>query len=374
MVASGFEIRRQFWGLNLTHGRMPLAAAVKRGRAIGPDGGAVGWLDTETTGLAGGTGTYVFLIGIGAIEDGMFTVTQYFLADLGAEAEMLLAVGEHLSRLDALVTFNGARFDLPLLQTRFLLSRMREFYKERPHLDLLTYARRLWYRPLGGYSLALLEHNILQVKRSLDVPGWLIPSLYVEYLRTGERGPLEPVFSHNEQDLLSLLALHGVTGEALARPDALSVTVDWFGLGRLVEQRGDGEAARRCYETNLDRETDPAVRWRTALALARHYRRRGACERLLQLWQRELVAGVLPAWKALERMAMLWEWQLGDPRLALAYTERALSSLAATPPTTTERAAARLGMRWDRLARKVSFRSARADAGPAPLAAHPRPG
>src|SRR3972149_1956450 len=95
MPRDGFEGRRQFWGLNLTHGRMPLGDAVERGRGVGPNGGAIGWLDTETTGLAGGTGTYVFLVGIGAIEDRMFVVTQYFLADLAAEAERLRAVGGH---------------------------------------------------------------------------------------------------------------------------------------------------------------------------------------------------------------------------------------------------------------------------------------
>ncbi len=323
-------MRRQFWGLTLTHGRMPLADAVERGRVVGPDGGAIGWLDTETTGLAGGTGTYVFLVGIGTIEGGMFAVTQYFLADLAAEGEMLRAVGDHLRRLDALVTFNGARFDLPLLQTRFLLSRQREDLDDRPHLDLITYARRLWHRPLGGYSLARLEQGVLAVERGLDVPGWLIPSLYVQYLRTGDRVPLEPVFSHNEQDLLSLLALHGTTGETLARPDGVSIAVDWFGLGRLLEQRGNLDAARRCYETSLAGESEAHMRWRTALALARHYRRRGQRERLLALWQGELAAGVLPLWQPLERLAMVWEWQMGDPRRALALTDRALAQVDGT--------------------------------------------
>src|SRR3989304_8850074 len=101
MPRDGFEVRRQFWGLNLTHGRVPGGAGVGRGRVGGPDGGAIGWLDTETTGLAGGTGTYVFLVGIGAIEDRMFVVTQYFLADLAAGAEMLRAVGGPPRRLGA---------------------------------------------------------------------------------------------------------------------------------------------------------------------------------------------------------------------------------------------------------------------------------
>lgn len=323
-----------------------------RGRALGPQGRAVGWLDTETTGLAGGTGTYVFLVGIGTVEDGAFVVTQYFLADLAAEAEMLRAVGNHLRRLDALVTFNGTRFDLPLLQTRFLLSRQEEPLGARAHLDLITHARCLWYRPLGGYSLARLEQEILQVHRNLDVPGWLIPSLYVDYLRTGDRDPLEPVFAHNEQDLLSLLALHGTAGETLARPQSPPVVVDWFGLGRLLEERSD-PAAARCYQRALAEESDIRARRRAALALARHYRRCGDRRRLLALWQRELAAGILPAWQVLERLAVIWEWQMGDRCRALEATAHALAWLDAEE----QRAAMRLRRRWDRLRRKVERQS-----------------
>ncbi len=335
---------------------MPLRTALAQGRTLGPPGASIGWLDTETTGLAGGTGTYVFLVGIGTIEDGAFFVTQYFLADLGAEAAMLAAVGEHLRRLDALVTFNGTRFDLPLLQTRFLLSR-RESLDERPHLDLITTARRLWYRPLGGYSLARLEQMILRVERYMDVPGWLIPSMYVSYLRSGDKGEVEPVFAHNAQDLLSLLALHGTAGELVNNPRDAAVTVDWFGLGRLLDQRGDRDAALRCYEENLTGESQPASRRRTALALARHYRRRGDSHRLVALWQGELEAGVIAAWEILERLAMVWEWQMNDPARALTLARDALAHLDDSEQRSDGAPfAARLRHRCARLTRKTRVR------------------
>jgi len=348
-MATAFEVRREFWSLDLVHGRMPLREALARGAALGPPGTALGWLDTETTGLAGGTGTYVFLVGIGTVEDGAFFVTQYFLTDLGAEASMLAAVGEHLRRLDALITFNGTRFDLPLLQTRFLIAR-RESLEERPHLDLITMARRLWYRPLGGYSLALLEQTVLAVDRYLDIPGWLIPSLYVQYLRTGDRTEVEPVFAHNTQDLLSLLTLHGTTGALVADPRPPAFVVDWLGLGRVLEQRGEDGAAAQCYEANLAGEGNAPARWRTALALARQYRRRGETRRLLALWERELDAGILPAWQVLERLAMVWEWQWRNPRRALAHVLRALDCCGGASPRQVER----LRCRQARLAGKVS--------------------
>ncbi len=363
-MSTGFDVRREFWSLDLTHGRMPLRTALAQGRTLGPPGASIGWLDTETTGLAGGTGTYVFLIGIGTIEDGAFFVTQYFLADLGAEAAMLEAVGEHLRRLDALVTFNGTRFDLPLLQTRFLLSR-RESLEERPHLDLMTTARRLWYRPLGGYSLARLEQMVLGVQRYMDAPGWLIPSMYVSYLRSGDTTEVEPVFAHNAQDLLSLLALHGTAGELVNNPRSAAVTVDWFGLGRLLDQRSDRDAALCCYEANLAGEDQPAARRKTALALARHYRRRGDGRRLVALWQGELEAGMIAAWEVLERLAMVWEWQMKDPARALALAQDALAHVDGSEQRSSER----LRHRCARLRHKTQIRLGPAAEDRAPPAA-----
>lgn len=323
----GFDVRTRAWPSDRVHGLHSLADAVAFGRTAGPEGGTVAWLDTETTGLAGGTGTYVFLIGIATAEDGCVSLTQYFLRDLAAEPAMLDTVGDHLRRVNALVTFNGTRFDLPLLQTRFLLCRMRAQVAMESHLDVMNLARRLWYRRLGGYSMALLEQMILKVERFLDVPGWIIPSLYVQFLQTGDVDVLEPVFAHNEQDILSLVALHGLAGELLARPDRPPVTVDWFGLGRLLDGRGNTETAVDCYRLALEEERDPATRRRAVTALARHHRRSGQRSRLLDLWEHEVGVGVLPRWQVLERLAMVWEWELRDSRRALTMTDEALAAL-----------------------------------------------
>lgn len=328
---------------------MPLGDAYEVGRTAGPEGERIAWLDTETTGLAGGTGTYVFLIGLAAVDDGQVTLTQHFLQHLSAEAEMLESLRDHLRQYDALVTFNGTRFDLPLLQTRFLLNRLRADLETQSHLDLMTLARRLWYRRLGGYSLALLEQAILRVERFIDVPGWMVPSLYVQYLNCGDLDLLEPVFEHNAQDVLSLVALHGVAGELLAFPDRPRIAVDWFGLGRLLETRENREAAAGCYRVALKEERDPAVRRRAATALARYYRRSGRINELLALWDREAQAGILPQWLALERLAMLSEWQMCDTQRALALTDEALACLNGA----NDSCQLRLLHRRDRLLRKM---------------------
>jgi hypothetical protein len=323
--SSGFEVRRRTWPLDHVHAHMPLETAAALGRAVGPEAARVAWLDTETTGLAGGTGTYVFLVGIASFDGGDFVLTQYFLRHLSAEAEMLEALRDDLRTFDGLVTFNGARFDLPLLQTRFLLSRIRYEFEDAPHLDVMSLARRLWHRRLGGYSMGLLEQMVLHVDRFEDVPGWMIPSLYVQYLTCGDLDLLEPVFAHNAADLLSLVSLHGLTGEMLTHPGDVRLPVDWSGLGRLLDQRGNCDAAAECYRTALADESDPSARRRTVTALARYYRRRRQRQALLELWEAEAAQRILPAWQVLERLAMIWEWEFRTPRDALAYAERALA-------------------------------------------------
>ena len=344
-----FEVRRRTWPLDHVHGLMPLGDAAERGRTLGPGGARIAWLDTETTGLAGGTGTYVFLIGVATVDDGEFVLTQYFMSHLAHEADMLETISEDLRRYDALVTFNGTRFDLPLLQTRFLLSRLRPAFDLDAHLDVMTLARRLWYRRLGGYSMGLLEQLVLGVERFIDVPGWQIPSLYVQYLHTGDLDALEPVFAHNASDVLSLLALHGLAGDMLSRPDRIRVVVDWSGLARLLEVRQQIDAAVRCYQTALGDEHETAARARTVTALGRIYRRRGLVRDLLDLWEGELTMPVLPRWLVLERLAMIWEWQFRNPTRALAVTDDALANLNGGDPRPRER----LLHRRERLLRRL---------------------
>ena len=350
MGTAGYDIHTRTWPLDRVHGMYSLADSVEVGRAAGPAGTSVAWLDTETTGLAGGTGTYVFLIGVATVDDGGISLTQYFLRDLAAEPEMLDNVGTHLHRFDALVTFNGTRFDLPLLQTRFLLCRIRAGLEITHHLDVMGLARRLWHRRLGGYSMALLEQTILKVERAADVPGWMIPSLYVQFLHTGDVDLLEPVFAHNAHDILSLIALHGIAGDVLAHPERVPVTVDWFGLGRLLDERGRAEPASECYRRALEDEGDPGVRRRAVTALARHYRRTGQRAPLLTLWAGEVERGVLPRWLALERLAMIWEWEFRDPHRALAYADQSFAALGSNLPALQQR----LMHRRQRLRRKLA--------------------
>jgi hypothetical protein len=286
------------------------------------------FLDVETTGLSGGTGTYVFLVGLGTFEDGAFHLRQFFLADLWGEAAMLAAVTEVLERCRALVTFNGRRFDLPLLETRLTLSRLPPAPPAVPHLDLLYPARRLYRRRLPSCRLAALECALLGVEREDDVPGWAIPALYFEYVRRGEARPLRAVFKHNALDILSLVGLTAHMGRLWSRP-APEDPDDCLALARCEESDGRPLEAISLYQAglggDLDGERRAYARWRLACLC----RRQGCWEDAARLWQEEAGDG-RPAGRRLEalvELAKLEEHRRHDYAAAEALTRRALSLL-----------------------------------------------
>ena len=250
-------VRREY-PLTHTHGRQPLGpafaaplellSAVARAELPAGDSRGLLFLDTETTGLAGGTGTYVFLVGVGRLDGDRFVVAQYFMRDFDEEPALLAALAPLLEQAAGVVTFNGSAFDLPLLETRFVLARRR--WPAPLHLDLLRPARRVFTLRCADCRLATLEREVLGLERDDDVPGALIPTLYFDFLRSRRAAPLARVFDHNRHDVLSLVALLGWFGRALARHDHLGAE-DLAGLGRLWEPV-DLERGLGCYRVALD--------------------------------------------------------------------------------------------------------------------------
>jgi len=167
------------------------------------------FLDTETTGLSGGTGTHVFLVGVGRFIGEVFHVRQFFMRHPGDERAVLSALQDDLSDAAAIVSYNGRTFDIPLLHTRFMMHGRRFSAPER-HFDLLSSSRAIWKHRLPSCSLSAIELEVLGVERSVDAPGWMIPQLYFDYLRSRHVQMLEPVFEHNRQDILSLARLAAV--------------------------------------------------------------------------------------------------------------------------------------------------------------------
>ncbi len=240
------------------------------------------FLDTETTGLAGGTGTYAFLVGAAWLEDDRLVLAQYFMRDFDEEAALLDALAPLVERASGVVTFNGAGFDLPLLETRFILAR-RRWPGGLGHLDLLRPSRRVWSARFADCRLATLEREVLGLAREDDVPGALIPGLYFDFLRSRRAAPLARVFAHNRDDVLSLVALLGWFGRALVAADHLQAE-ELAGLGRLWEPV-DVARALACYRGALAAGLGPAAAQRVRLRLARWEKRAARWDAACELWQ-----------------------------------------------------------------------------------------
>jgi uncharacterized protein YprB with RNaseH-like and TPR domain len=249
------------------------------------------YVDVETTGLAGGTGTYAFLVGVGAFEGERFTVTQYFMRDLDEEPALLAALAPRLEAASGLVTFNGSGFDLPLLETRFVLAR-RRWPAMLPHVDLLRPARRVWTWAFSDCRLGTLERDALGFTREHDVPGAMIPALYFQYLRSRNARPLARIFTHNRDDVVALAALLGWFARALDADHARSLTpLERLGLGRLLEPV-DPERSLGHYHAALASGVTGGPALAACLRAAAGEKRRERWETACDLWRTAVAVGV----------------------------------------------------------------------------------
>ncbi len=235
------------------------------------------FLDTETTGLAGGTGTYAFLIGVGSIGDDGFRVRQFFMRDYSEEASLLASLGEHLAKFDVLITYNGKAYDQPLLETRYRMVRGRPPFARMEHLDLLFGARRLWKLRLDSCRLVDLEYQVLGVERQGDLPGEMIPYYYFEYLRMRQAFRLVPIFHHNAIDIVSLACLTAIVPAAFGSADGASMRhgADMIGLARWLAAAGRDEEAVGLYRRAVEAGLPDGLLFRTLAEIGALERRLG---------------------------------------------------------------------------------------------------
>jgi uncharacterized protein YprB with RNaseH-like and TPR domain len=271
------------------------------------------FLDTETTGLAGGTGTYAFLVGLAWWDAGGLQVEQFFMRDFSEEHSLLHELSRRLAERPVLVTFNGKSFDWPLLESRFTMTRSITVPKLATHLDLLHPARALWKLRLGSVRLVELERHVLDAprlgwRRDDDVASALIPQFYFDYLRGGPMEPLAGVVRHNQMDLRGLAALFGKINALLSEPGAAEETesLDLFGLSRFLQRRGEPDRAHsacsQALEIGLPAEFLPKARRELALMA----KRRGEHDRAAEIWQ-EIVADPQDGIYACEQLAIHFE-------------------------------------------------------------------
>lgn len=310
------------------------------------------FLDTETTGLAG-AGTMAFMVGVGFFEERAFVVRQYFLRDHGDEPAMLSLLAELLAAKAGLITFNGRSFDLPLLNGRYLMNRRLTDLLERPHIDLLPPARRLWRRRLDSCALSSLEQHLLGVERSHDdVPGWLIPSLYRNYLLSGDPGELLGVFYHNQIDMLSMVTLAARIVRQFERPLDDDHPLDLVSLGRWQADLGLVAEAEQTLRLALACDPPLPVYHQALHRLGQLLKQNDRREEAVAVWQQIAVSSYDDVSAHVE-LAMHYEWQHHDPATALRWTDRALELVARWSPAQARLVRPELENRKGRLHRKM---------------------
>ncbi len=279
------------------------------------------FLDTETTGLSGGTGTCAFLVGVGRITAEGFRVRQFFMREHGEEASLLDALARYLQPFRVLITYNGRAFDQPLLETRYRLNRARPPFSRMEHLDLLFGARRLWKLRFDRCRLVDLENQVLGVEREGDVPGALIPYIYFEYLRTRQAARLLPVFHHNQIDILTLACLTAIVPRAFHSEDALTNGAEMAGVARWLREAGELERSRDLFRRAIEAGLADELLFRTMWDVAALERRLGGPA--VAMWS-DLASARNPfRAQAMEELAKHWEHQEKDYARALDLTRSA---------------------------------------------------
>jgi uncharacterized protein YprB with RNaseH-like and TPR domain len=240
------------------------------------------FLDTETTGLMGDSGAYAFLIGVGRITKGGFSVRQFFMREYAEEKSILKALSAHLDNFDTLVTYNGKTYDQPLLEIRYRARRLESPFNRLAHVDLLHGSRRIWKLRYDNCKLSFLENRVLGVERHGDLAGELIPYVYFEYLRYGEALRLVPIFHHNAIDILSLGCLTAIVPAAFrgATPDSLEAMglrrgEEYLGIARWFQASGDHEKALALLDHAVALGLPDSLLFNTLWEIARLHRRAG---------------------------------------------------------------------------------------------------
>ncbi|MBS3800633.1 MAG: ribonuclease H-like domain-containing protein [Thioalkalivibrio sp.] len=293
------------------HGRHSLALVADAARPFWEPDARVGFLDTETTGLAGGAGSVAFLVGLATREAEGVRLRQWIMTAFAGEGALLAAVDAALDACEHLVSYNGKTFDLPLLRDRRRMQR-RPDACEPAHTDFLHPVRSLYGHAWPDCRLRTVEERLLGLVRQDDLPGSEAPWAWKTYLTCGRSEALEWVLRHNSDDILSLVLLGPVLARTLAHPVAYHASVE--GAARLLQRLEGAEAARSVLEAGSS-ELSPAGR----LWLAREWRREHRYDRALPIWEELAEDG---SEEALEALAKYHEHQRRDWRQALHYAER----------------------------------------------------
>jgi uncharacterized protein YprB with RNaseH-like and TPR domain len=313
------------------------------------------FIDLETTGLSGGTGVIPFNVGMGYYRDDKFIVGQYFLGEMAEEERMIQELAEFFKEMDfkSVVTYNGKSFDIPLLETRFILHRRPFLLSELPHLDFLFPARRLWSHKYESCRLFHLALNVVQTGRTEDIPSAEIPWRYFQYLQTGNYDLIEPILYHNQEDILSLLGLVVIGAHIFSEDPELCMgdAMDFYGAGKVMASAGDMEKSVQFFQKALDGNLTDEVSVETKKRLSFHFKKH-------QDWD-----SAVPIWKEMTSTTVVTQAQLFSFRELAMHFEHRLKNLKEAKRIAEEGFVLSMGVssyyekdfsyRLDRLRRKI---------------------
>jgi len=243
------------------------------------------FIDTETTGLAGGSGTVAFMIGVGWIQQNVFHVHQYFITELSHEEGMLELIGNLKNKFDCLVSYNGKSYDIPLLNTRFIMNRLSPVFSDFSHIDLLHPTRSLWKYSMTNCKLKTVECELLDLFREEDIPGELIPQVYFDYLKDGNPQKIERIFYHNRFDIITMLAnlILIMKSYQSVLPEKNPLTE--YAKGKIFYRKNNFKRSITHYKYVLDSDISDTRRQKTMLELAEIYKKEKNYPEAIILWK-----------------------------------------------------------------------------------------
>ncbi len=282
-------------------------------------------LDTETTGLAGGTGTYAFIMGAGFWRDDKFIVRQYMMRDFNEEPAQLTALTEDFT--GSVITYNGKCFDIPLLTNRFRLHRFDSPFEKADHLDMLFPSRRIWKHRLPGFKLTAMECNVLGYARDGDIPSHLIPSIFFDYLQSHNEELLYPILHHNRDDILSLYMLACIASKTVSDCFEIGSNDDavLLSLAEAYFNQGNYESAIGLIDKIKFEFASKDIAKQASRIKALSYKKTGDWERAAQAFSG--MNDIEPEIFSAIELAKLYEHKMKDPVRALEIVKQAESLL-----------------------------------------------
>ncbi len=283
------------------------------------------FVDLETTGLAGGTGTYPILAGLGYLRQDVLVLEQFFMEDFDRELASMLELNKRFDRFSVFSTYNGKSFDIPVLRTRFTLHRLRTDW-DRPHIDLLHLVRKLWRGVLPECTLHSVERHLLGITRSQDVDGSMVPQIYFDYVRRRDPSAIAVVFDHNAQDVISLASILARLSYYYLNPDddELTEMQPHLGLSQIFARHGDDERSIESLERALAFCREPRMAYFISCHIARRYKKMGRWKSALEIWESHIKGGNVHNLEPFVELAKYYEHRVRDHVHAIDVVQRAL--------------------------------------------------